>query len=809
MSFPIRLSVLLPAIVLAVVTTAQPYKYGCHYFHQKAPKPAALTDAQLKSLNESIARSDTFDILHYEIAIDVTNYTAQEIHAATTISFRPLMIGQSAIRFDLYQLIVDSVTDASGALVHQYDGAILRVELSVVPSLTDTVAITVHYQGNPYRDPTWGGFYFASNYIYNLGIGLTTIPPNFGKVWYPCFDSFVERATYTYHVKSAGTFRAHCQGDFLGEQLLGGDTVIRSFHMPQRIPTHLSAIAVADYQDSSYTHTGAFGPVPVTLTAKPAQLNAMVGKLVDLGAAIDACEYWYGPHAFSRVGYVLTTDGALEIPTNIAYPQFMTGQSAFDNRGLYSHELGHHWWGDVIAPYNHEDMWFKEGPAEYTSHMLEEWLYGEAAFVDIVKDNQLYVLQQAHVQDNGFQALSPMPDPEIYGVHTYQKGASVLHNLRGYLGDALFRQGMTEVQQAHAWSTLDATGFKDALETATGVDMDPFFDDQVFAPGFAVFVVQSMDAQPNGSVWDVDLVIRQRLRATATFHMQVPLDRQRQEYQFVGDGEFTTVNVNCDFEPVFAVINGHSRLNQARMDHEYTLAPGVGGGGILPYVDFRVYNDNIVDSTLVRVEHIWAGPDQDLLGWGVDEVSTTHYWIVDGIWPDSTLLRGRAYLDAQQLTDLDWDLYGATETGALLVYRATPQDPWEVYADVTPSLGAPDNGFGYWTIDVLRRGQYAFAKGNAIAGIEDGRENDYHGLLLFPVPATDQLTVLGSIDDASLITIEVLDVTGRVMISRSAAVAHTFDQSIDIARLPAGTYVLDVRMPDGVCVGSSRFEVAR
>ena len=40
--------------------------------------------------------------------------------------------------------------------------------------------------------------YFASDLIYNLGIGLTTIPPNFGRVWYPCFDNFVERATYTY-----------------------------------------------------------------------------------------------------------------------------------------------------------------------------------------------------------------------------------------------------------------------------------------------------------------------------------------------------------------------------------------------------------------------------------------------------------------------------------------------------------------------------------------------------------------------------------------------------------------------------------
>ena len=55
-----------------------------------------------------------------------------------------------------------------------------------------------------------------SDYIYTLGIGLTTIPPNFGKVWYPCFDNFVERATYTYHVTSAAG-KAYCYY-LIGEQ---------------------------------------------------------------------------------------------------------------------------------------------------------------------------------------------------------------------------------------------------------------------------------------------------------------------------------------------------------------------------------------------------------------------------------------------------------------------------------------------------------------------------------------------------------------------------------------------------------------
>ena len=71
----------------------------------------------------------------------------------------------------------------------------------------------------------------------------------------------------------------------------------------------------------------------------------MVNRFVDLPVCIDALEDWWGPHAWERVGYVITTDGAMEHPTNIAYPLSMLEQSNFQNEGLYGHELGHHWWG--------------------------------------------------------------------------------------------------------------------------------------------------------------------------------------------------------------------------------------------------------------------------------------------------------------------------------------------------------------------------------------------------------------------------------------------------------------------------------
>ncbi|MGB1031376.1 MAG: hypothetical protein ACPGWM_02115 [Flavobacteriales bacterium] len=198
-------SIVLSALLLIGLTSsAQLERFGCHHCRNKETvKPKKLNAFQLKNMEQSIARSDTFDIVKYSVDLDVTDYSGQLIKAHTKVDFVALQEGKTNITFDLKQLTVDSVI-FNNALVpfEQFDDQ-LRIQFNEVVASNTPLFVDVFYHGIPYRDPNWGGVYHEANYIYNLGIGLTTIPPNFGKVWYPCFDTFVERATYEYSVKSA------------------------------------------------------------------------------------------------------------------------------------------------------------------------------------------------------------------------------------------------------------------------------------------------------------------------------------------------------------------------------------------------------------------------------------------------------------------------------------------------------------------------------------------------------------------------------------------------------------------------------
>lgn len=363
-------------ILLGFVLAAQPDDFiPCHNASAHQLYRSKPSELELQAMLNSNLRSDSFDILNYAIAIDVSNYSGKSITANTTVRFKTKMDQLQWIQLDLKQLTVDSILYHGLPIVFNYANDLITAFFGSALPINHEDEIVVYYHGMPVRDPVWGGFYFVDDYIYNLGIGLSTTPPNFGKVWFPCFDNFVERTTYDYIVTSTSDKPAYCVGTFISEEPVGTKQVKRHYRMNTPITTYLSGIAAANYAVAKSEHQGLNTKIPIELISKSPDLEKMKTNFAKIGTAIDAFEYWFGAYRFERVGFVATTQGAMEHPTNVAYPvSTIQNGTLIQNEKLYAHEYGHHWWGDVTTLDDARDMWIKEGNAEYASHLFIEKL---------------------------------------------------------------------------------------------------------------------------------------------------------------------------------------------------------------------------------------------------------------------------------------------------------------------------------------------------------------------------------------------------------------------------------------------------
>ena len=552
-------------------------------------------------------------------------------------------------------------------------------------------------------------------------------------------------------------------------------------------------------------YSGPYGDYPILLVGKTGDLAELETAFVNLPSAIEAFEDWYGPYRWGQVGFTMTTRGAMEHASLVAYPDFIiqnagnyTAEERKSQDRLMAHELGHHWWGNITTMECPDDMWIKEGNAEYMAHLFTEHTFGKEAFLEQVRDNHLRVLKDVHVEDGGFFALAGIPFEQTYSDHTYYKGASLMHNLRAYLGDDLFRSGMTSVLENYEYGAIDAQTMQAHLTQATGVDMSHYFNGWLYQPGFANYIIDSVQITPAGGQWEAKLFIQQKLREAFSFHTQAPMevtffDENWNTYhaKIMTDGQFSEATVEVPFEPIFQVLNDQQFLNLGRMQSRF-VAYGPGDYNP-PYVAFVNGFDILEmpgDSALINIVHHWTGPDApaDI------EVSGTHYWSVGGDIPPGTKGKTTLAVIAGDELDLDYELDQSAGDDLILAWRPNGKAAWAEY----PWYRKVGGG-SFIVVDTMIAGDYVYAKGPLpiATSVEDVVKKEIL-LKVYPNPVAIDFTIQGLLPAAKNTELTLSDMTGRIIWQRSRNnFTREFSENVDISHLPSGMYWVEVLSEDG------------
>ena len=424
------------------------------------------------------SRSDTADLVALKLSIDTRGFGSKQL-----VGKAEYQIGAklpfSHLRFDLLGYTVDSVIAPNGPLTFTQQGEFLTIHQNVLQG--SILHWTIYYHGTTTKDGSgWGGMHHDGAYHYNLGVGFAANPHVYGRSLFPCFDNFVEKVMLKeMNITTTSALKGVSNGTLTSIDTLSSGDLIWHWEGVAPLPSYLVSLAVSDYFKQSWTHDG----TNFELYGRAQDTGNMKAGFIHLNDIYDAFVNEFGPYRFEKVGYAMTITGAMEHAGMIHLPRTLANAN-LNGEDIIAHELAHMWFGNAVTTETAEDMWINEGFAEFGSHFYQEKVYGRPQYVKTVQDNQALVLKQAAQSDGGHLALSGVNQNQTYGTHTYQKGAMVAHNLREFLGDSLFSHAVKQLIATNTFGNYNANSFKESFENSTGVDLDDFWNDWIYNPGY-------------------------------------------------------------------------------------------------------------------------------------------------------------------------------------------------------------------------------------------------------------------------------------------------------------------------------------
>jgi len=154
---------------------------------------------------------------------------------------------------------------------------------------------------------------------------------------------------------------------------------------------------------------------------------------------------------------------------------------------LIAHMLGHQWFGGLVNYRSVSQAWLNESFGTYL-----DTLWTSHREMPARLEYEMWQKSRAIAGADSSEAGKPMVNldladvEEVYefdGSKIYNKGAWVLHMLRHQLGNEIFWRGVRSYLHDHEWQSVETTDLRQALEKASGGDLEQFFQQWMYGHG--------------------------------------------------------------------------------------------------------------------------------------------------------------------------------------------------------------------------------------------------------------------------------------------------------------------------------------
>lgn len=329
--------------------------------------------------------------------------------------------------------------------------------------------------------------------------------------WFPSWDHPTDRFTLSTEITVDSDLTALANGTLTSKEAGADGKTTWSYRLDQRIVNYLVVIAAGAYQE--LPHEGARVPIASYIDADlPRSAAGGLDTVVPMLHWFD--EVLGTPYAYPQYRQVVVQSfmyGGMENTTTTILADGLLTKEAWDDpraaERVVAHELAHQWFGDLLTCYGWRELWLNEGFATYwTNRWLEHAHPPEYAALRWQRN-----LSSARGQRHPM-ALRSWAAREGDGPNhnVYNRGATVLRMLEGFLGRDTFDAGIQLYVQRHADQLVETADLRRALEDVSGKHLGWLFDQWVYRPGAPdMKVTHSFHAAEEENPATVEVVLTQ------------------------------------------------------------------------------------------------------------------------------------------------------------------------------------------------------------------------------------------------------------------------------------------------------------
>jgi aminopeptidase N len=452
---------------------------------------AALAIPSAGRADEPYARSRDYDLqdIRTHLWFDVEQ---RQVRGEVTESIAALRDNVSELQFDSVGLTIESVAVDGRTAKFSLTPAKLVVTLDRPAARGEKHEILIHYHGQPKK-----GLYFVlpdKNYPQQAREIWTQGEAEDTRYYIPLYDYPNDRTTSEMFVTVPAAWITISNGRLVGVKDEPDGTKTWDWKQSETLSTYLISMVAGEFVERDDSWHG----IPLRLAVPRGEESTIeptferTKEMLDLFTSKLGVPYPWAQYAQTSVDDFVATGMENTSATTLTTHSLINPKLAAEDHGaadeVTSHELAHQWFGDLVTCKDWANLWLNEGFADYFQRVWNERRYGaDDADFEFWRDQNTW---------NRQPRLFPVPivsrefdDSTEYQDNIYDKAGWVLRMLHEKLGDDDFYRALHHYLDANRGQNVVTADLQKAIEQATSINVDKFFDQWVYGAGAPKFTV--------------------------------------------------------------------------------------------------------------------------------------------------------------------------------------------------------------------------------------------------------------------------------------------------------------------------------